>query len=95
MSSELNAGTSFEIFLPSSRITETENVDADSAEISRGNGELILVVDDEPQIREVSRRVLEMNGYEVKTAGDGVEAIAVFAQNRDAVQLLVTDMDMP
>jgi len=36
-----------------------------------------------------------MNGYEVETAGDGVDAIAVFARNRDSIRLLITDTDMP
>jgi two-component system cell cycle sensor histidine kinase/response regulator CckA len=95
LTSQADKGTVFEVFLPSSNNPNASSTNADSPEIPRGNGELILVVDDEPQIREVSRRVLEMSGYEVETAGDGVEAIAVFARNQDSVKLLITDTDMP
>ncbi len=95
LASQVDKGTVFEIFLPSSNNPDAGSTSADSPEIPRGNGELILVVDNEPQIREVSRRVLEMNGYEVETAGDGVEAIAVFARNRDSMKLLITATDMP
>jgi CheY-like chemotaxis protein len=56
---------------------------------------LILVVDDEAQIREVSRRILELHGYRVETAGDGMEAIAAFARQKDDVRVLITDTDMP
>jgi two-component system KDP operon response regulator KdpE len=53
----------------------------------------ILVVDDEPQISRVLRRSLAARGYEVQTAGDGEEALEVFAQW--APDLVITDLSMP
>ena len=47
----------------------------ESKDLPRGHGELVLVVDDEESVIEVTRDVMENNGYRVVTAGDGVEAI--------------------
>ncbi len=93
--SRLGLGTSFDLFLPGVAGTAPVSSAGQAPAAPRGNGELILVVDDEPQIREVSRRILELNGYRVETAGDGVEAIAAFARQRDHIRVLITDTDMP
>ncbi|HAV62212.1 MAG TPA: hypothetical protein DCY13_07580 [Verrucomicrobiales bacterium] len=93
--SSVGMGTTFEIFLPCAATMEPVPGEGQGKEKQRGSGELILVVDDEVQIREVSRRILELNGYRVETAGDGVEAITAFSRNRDSVQVLITDTDMP
>jgi CheY-like chemotaxis protein len=61
----------------------------------RGQGQLILVVDDEEAIRQVTRHVLEANGYRVLVAANGAEAVALFAQHIDRVDLVLTDMMMP
>ena len=60
-----------------------------------GNGELILVVDDEPAIRDVTRKILEGNGYRVVLAGDGAEGLATYRRRRDDVAVVLTDMMMP
>lgn len=54
-----------------------------------------LLVDDEAAIREITRSTLEAYGYQVLTASDGTEAIALFAQHQDEVKLLLTDVMMP
>jgi CheY-like chemotaxis protein len=54
----------------------------------------ILLVDDEPAIREVQRRTLEAEGYVVTEAGSGLEGIAALAQSAQ-VDLLLADLDMP
>ena len=61
----------------------------------RGQGELILVVDDEEVIREVVQKTLIAHGYRVITAGDGTEAIAQFSQHRGEVKAVLTDIMMP
>jgi CheY-like chemotaxis protein len=60
-----------------------------------GNGELILVVDDEAAVRELAKNVLETFGYRALVASDGAEAMAIYAERRDEIQLVVTDLMMP
>src|SRR5262249_60542288 len=60
-----------------------------------GDGELVLVIDDETAIREVARETLNAFGYRVMVAGDGAEAMAVFAAHKNEVELVITDMMMP
>ena len=54
----------------------------------------VLVVDDEPGIRQIARRILEDGGYEITEAEGGLEAIALLAQ-RHPLDLLIADLDMP
>ena len=60
-----------------------------------GNGELILVVDDEENIRQITQATLEKFGYRVVTATDGTDALAIYAEQRDQIALVLTDMMMP
>lgn len=61
----------------------------------RGAGQLILVIDDEQAVRVVTQRVLEVFGYRVLVAAEGVEGTALFGQRRDEIAVVVTDMMMP
>ena len=54
---------------------------------------LILIIDDEPQIRSMLKLMLERDGYEVAEAPDGIEGIRVFRQN--PAELIITDLIMP
>ena len=54
----------------------------------------VLVVDDEPGIRQIARRILEDGGYEITEAEGGLEAIALLAQGHP-LDLLMADLDMP
>ena len=54
----------------------------------------VLVVDDEPGIRQIARRILEDGGYEITEAEGGLEAIALLAQGHP-LDLLIADLDMP
>ena len=58
--------------------------DDPSTKLPRGHGELILVVDDEASIRQITRQTLEAFGYRVLLAADGAEAVALFARARHA-----------
>ena len=58
-------------------------------------GELILVVDDEEPVREITAEILTSHGYRVVTACDGADAIAVFMTRAGEVRLLLTDLQMP
>jgi CheY-like chemotaxis protein len=63
--------------------------------VRRGRGELVLIVDDEEPIRAVCRRTLEAFGYRVAAAADGAEAVALYAERRAEVSLVLLDMMMP
>src|ERR1019366_9081762 len=60
-----------------------------------GHGELILVIDDEENIRDAVRGILLQGGYTVVLAEDGVEGIARFSMAQNEIKLLITDLDMP
>ena len=56
---------------------------------------MILVVDDEENIRQITQATLEKFGYQVLTAIDGTDALAAYAEHRDRIALVLTDMMMP
>jgi two-component system cell cycle sensor histidine kinase/response regulator CckA len=60
-----------------------------------GRGEVILVVDDEPNIRDASRRALNKQGYEIIVAPNGAEAMTLFTKHREKIKLILTDIMMP
>ena len=61
----------------------------------RGKGETILIVDDEAPIRTITAQTLQAYGYQVITASDGADAVAIYAQHRDEIAVVLTDMNMP
>ena len=61
----------------------------------RGRGETILVVEDEPVLRDLAQVILQDCGYRVVQAGSGVEALTVWQQQHGKIDLLLTDMIMP
>ena len=65
------------------------------AESLKGNGELILLVDDEPGILRVTAMVLDKQNYRVLCASDGSEALAIFVQQMDSIKLVLTDINLP
>lgn len=94
--SEPNKGSTFKIYLPANTNPAAAEVAAPPADdFPRGNGELIMVVDDEPGILEITQQTLQGFGYKVLTADDGARAVAAYAQQRDAISLVITDMTMP
>ncbi len=93
--SRVAVGSVFEIYLPAAPGAVVASSAAPDMQAPRGQGELILVVDDEEVIREVVQKTLSAHGYRVITAGDGTEAIAQFSQNRGEVKAVLTDIMMP
>lgn len=96
--SEMGRGTRFELYFPASPSSEGEKGrDAESRNQApaAGRGETILVVDDEPALQEVFRRLLVKHGYEVLIAGDGSEAVGLYVQHKAVIALVITDMMMP
>lgn len=93
--SELGSGTTFKIYMPTSRPVNAEEELEEIEDLPTGNAELILIVDDEEDILEVTQETLELNGYQVVTASDGTEALAQFAQHKSDVRVVLIDMAMP
>ena len=90
--SEPFKGTQFKIYLPTTTdkgIGESRNyVDI------KGSG-MVLVIDDEPDIRELCRDIMEPLGYKVLLAGSGIDGINLFRRMKDDIELVVLDMIMP
>jgi two-component system cell cycle sensor histidine kinase/response regulator CckA len=93
--SEINKGSQFAVYLPALDAPGKTEADALQTDLPIGNGELILVVDDEESIREITRGTLETFGYEVLTASDGTEAVALYADRKNEIVVVLTDMMMP
>ena len=55
----------------------------------------MLVVDDESFVRQITQQTLEVFGYRVVPASDGVEAVAIYASRRDEIAVVLIDMMMP
>jgi PAS domain S-box-containing protein len=88
-------GALFSVYLPAQAASRQDPVSAKAIELPRGQGELILVVDDEAPVRMVTRRMLEAFGYRVLLASDGAQAVAVYAKQKDEIAVVLTDMMMP
>ncbi|MEH1942242.1 MAG: response regulator [Nostoc sp.] len=92
---EVGKGTEFQVCFPVTQTMDTDRELAKDRELAAGHGELILVVDDEDSIREVTQTWLENNAYKVIVASDGIEAIALYTQHQQEISVVLIDMMMP
>jgi len=92
--SNLGQGTSFKIYLP---VAASEVVKEESlvTKIPQGEGQVVLVVDDEEVVTSLIHAALQTSNYNVLTAKDGTEAVAVFAEHKDSISAVLLDMLMP
>jgi len=92
--SEVGLGTTVIVLLPltnrPARIAEPP-----AHRLADGGGEVVLIVEDEAAMREVTRRLLARNGYQVLAAANGTEAISIASSHPDRIDLLLTDVIMP
>lgn len=96
VASQPNQGTTFNIFFPASSQTVKSITEDTTPNVPvTGGNETILVVEDEPVLREMAQMLLEESGYHVLLANNGKEALEMWEQNRDSIDLLFTDMVMP
>lgn len=94
VSSELDKGSKFQVYLPA----QAEGLSLPSpvqVEMPRGNGQLVLLIDDEEPVRHITGQTLESFGYRVLPAADGVEASTLYAEHKEQVAVVLTDMMMP
>jgi nitrogen-specific signal transduction histidine kinase/ActR/RegA family two-component response regulator len=94
--SEPGKGTTFKVYLPAAELTAgAREPQSERVNIPRGNGETVLVIDDEDSILSITRQTLEAFGYRVLTAGDGAEGVAIYAERKNEIDVVLTDMMMP
>lgn len=97
--SEPGKGTKFKVYLPACvGVSNSKDLNDDipaATAAPLGAGELILLVDDEAAVREITRKALERFGYQVITANNGAEGVSAYLQNRDKIDVVLTDMSMP
>ncbi len=93
VSSNVDRGSKFDLFLPAVESTQVFSVE--EVDLIPGQGELILVVDDEAQIREIATIILKNHNYKILAASNGIEAIALYAQHKHQINAVLMDIMMP
>ncbi|MBL9215952.1 MAG: response regulator [Opitutaceae bacterium] len=88
-------GTTFRVFLPAAEEGATGGPETAAPFLPRGEGELLLLVDDEATNRDVAHATLARFGYRVLAAANGTEAVALFIPRAEEVRLVITDLNMP
>ncbi len=95
LQTELGRGTAFRIYLPAAEASKIGSTHPFAQTAPRGNGELILLVDDERDIVDTATTILTHGGYNVVSATNGAEACAIFESRRNEIAVVFTDQDMP
>ncbi len=93
--SEEEKGTVFRVYLPAVDRLPAEDDKARDADAPRGRGETVLVAEDDNSVRNLATHILTMAGYQVLIARNGEEAISVFDNHSDGIDLAVLDVVMP
>ncbi len=91
---EIGQGTEFKIFLPSA-VDRLEDAAAITDAQPQGKGEVIMIVDDEPMLRELVADVLKEQGYTILVASNGKEAVELYEEAKEKIDLVILDMIMP
>ncbi len=92
---ELGKGSIFEVWLPAETGGDPSPAPDEETQLPRGNGEVVLVVDDEGSLRSLTRDTLEAFGYIVLTAANGADALATYSRHHDGIHVVLTDAMMP
>jgi two-component system, cell cycle sensor histidine kinase and response regulator CckA len=94
--SEEGMGSTFHVYFPTQlAIPEIAPTGALSMDDVPGGTETILLVEDEEMLREMLKAILSAKGYQVLTAGDGIEAVELYALHRETIHLVVADVGLP
>lgn len=94
VTSKINQGSCFKVYLPAITIVN-EALNTEDLELPKGNGELILLVDDEITIADITKTALETYNYTVLLAKNGLEAISLYVQYQNTIKLVLMDIHMP
>ena len=92
--SQVGVGTEFKIYLPACHLETANWEQPEEPELSFGDGETVMVVEDEWAVREAMKRTLEQFGYRAVTAGGGAEAIKLYEAHKQ-IRVVIMDMMMP
>ncbi|GAB4429056.1 MAG: hypothetical protein Kow0031_09480 [Anaerolineae bacterium] len=95
INSPLNEGTSITVYLPLLSEPAPETIPAATGPNHAGQGETILLVEDDPTVQDVTRAMLEYLGYRVIIAENGRQALDLFDRHRSHIQLVLSDVVMP
>ena len=92
VATRLGEGTTFKVFLPVMSAAQTDGTGSLQEKVPRGGTETVLLVEDEPSVRTITRRVLESFGYKVHESGTARDALAIWQAQRDRIDLLLSDI---
>jgi CheY-like chemotaxis protein len=95
VSSQIDQGTIFTVYLPALVLSEIEAVEPKEEATAAGEGETILLVEDDERTRQTMHELLEILNYRVLAAKDGRKALDLFDRHIDEIALVVSDMVMP
>ena len=92
--SKKGIGTTFTMYFPmiSVELSDEQHIEKEAIIM---NNETILIVDDEEMLRDILFESLKDEGYHVLTASDGIEALKIYAEKKDTISLVITDLGMP
>jgi two-component system, cell cycle sensor histidine kinase and response regulator CckA len=94
--SKIGRGSSFHLYFPvAPRSAEMNQIQDDHKFEVEGGNETLLLVEDEEMLRELVRNILQAKGYKVITASDGEEAIRLYAERRNEIAVVISDIGLP
>ena len=94
VSSTIGDGSTFHVYLPTCKAEDRKDETGEDA-VPRGNGERILLVDDESAILAFAQSMIEQMGYSARTHSSSIQALEAFSQAPHAFDLIITDQTMP
>jgi two-component system cell cycle sensor histidine kinase/response regulator CckA len=92
---EVGKGTEFRLYFPALESAAAAEAPGEKTSLPAGHGELVLLMEDEEAVRELTKISLEHFGYRVVTAPNGQQGLARFGEYREKIRVVITDMDMP
>jgi CheY-like chemotaxis protein len=93
--SEIGAGTRVTMYIPAESLPPSPRAVEQRPALSKEHGNLVLVVDDEAGVLKMTKALLTAHGYQVLTAANGSEAVALYREHQARISVVMTDMMMP